>query len=370
MHILFAGGGTAGHINPALAVANYIKDKHPTAKISYIGKKGGMEERLVSEAGYEFYPIEVAGFQRKINLENIKRNIKAISLVFSSSKRSRDLLKKLKPDLVVGTGGYVSGPVLREAAKLKIKTAIHEQNAFPGVTTKLLINKVDLIMLAMADAKARLNLNKEPVITGNPVRQEMLLLDKKAAREKLGITHNKKIVLSMGGSLGAEKINNAMLEIIKKHWSNVDVMFVHGTGRANYAEFAKSLDESRVIVDNQNLIVSDYLDSTICLPAADLVISRAGAISLTEIGVCAKPCIFVPSPNVAENHQYFNALSLKNVGAAEIVEETEINTLEDKIFSLINDDAKLEDMSIKAKNATISNATEIIYNSLMKLLEN
>lgn len=370
MHILFAGGGTAGHINPALAVASYIKEKHPTARISYIGKKGGMEERLVAEAGYEFYPIEVAGFQRKINLENLKRNIKAVQLVFSSSKRSRDLLKKLQPDLVVGTGGYVSGPVLREAAKLKIKTAIHEQNAFPGVTTKLLIGKVDLVMLAMKDAEGRLNLNKKPIITGNPIRQEMLLLDKASARAKLGITHNKKIILSMGGSLGAEKINNEMLNIIKKHWANVDYMFIHGTGRANYTEFVEELEKSGVVIDNQNLMVKDYLDNTVCLPAADLVISRAGAISLTEVGVLGKPCIFVPSPNVAENHQYFNALSLKNVGAAELVEETEINNLENKVLELVNNDEALASMSVKVKEATISNATEIIYNSVMKLLEN
>lgn len=369
MHILFAGGGTAGHINPALAVASYIKMKHPTAKISYIGKKGGMEERLVSEAGFEFYPIEVAGFQRKLNLENIKRNIKAAQLVFSSSKRSKDLLKKLKPDLVVGTGGYVSGPVLREASKLKIKTAIHEQNAFPGVTTKLLVNQVDLVMLAMKDAKTRLKLNKDPIITGNPVRREMLELTKEQARAKLGIDTNKKIVLSMGGSLGAETINNAMLDIISKHWSDVDVMFIHGTGKGEYAEFVEKLTKNGAIIDDKNLIVKDYLDNTVCLPAADIVISRAGAISLTEIGVCAKPCVFIPSPNVAENHQYFNALSLKKVGAAELVEETEIDTLENKILDLVKNDDELKAMSVKVRTATIANATEKIYAALMELLE-
>lgn len=368
MHIVLAGGGTAGHINPALAIASYIKQKNPTAKISYIGKKGGMEERLVAEAGYEFYPIEVAGFQRQLNLENIKRNIKAAELVVSSSIRSKKLLEKLKPDLVIGTGGYVSGPVLREAAKLKIKTAIHEQNAFPGVTTKLLANKVDLVMLAMKDAKSRMKLNKEPVITGNPVRGEMLLNDKEKARKALGINTNKKIVLSMGGSLGAEKINNAMCEIIKKHWADVDIMFIHGTGRENYTEFVKELQNAGVVIDNENLIVKDYLDNTLCLPAADLVISRAGAISLTEVGVCAKPCIFIPSPNVAENHQYFNALSLKKQGACELIEEVNISMLESTLLNLAKDDEKLKNMSAKVRNATIINSTEKIYASLMKLM--
>ena len=178
MHILFAGGGTAGHINPALAVAQFLKAKHPDAKISYIGKKGGMEERLVKNCGFDFYGIDVAGFQRKISLKNIGRNVSAVYKVISSSIDCKRLLTTLKPDVVVGTGGYVSGPVLRTAAKLKIKTAIHEQNAFPGVTTKMLVNSVDTVMLAMVEAKPRLNLKKEPVITGNPVRSDFGFLSK------------------------------------------------------------------------------------------------------------------------------------------------------------------------------------------------
>lgn len=367
MHILFAGGGTAGHINPAIAVAKYILKKHPTAKISYIGKKGGMEERLVTEEGFEFYPIEVAGFQRQINLENIKRNINAVNLVFKSSQQSRELLKKLKPDLVVGTGGYVSGPVLREATKLNIKTAIHEQNAYPGVTTKLLANKVDLVMLAISDAQKRLKIKKDFVLTGNPIRGEMLLITKEEARKRLNIPNDKKVILSMGGSLGAEKINQQMAKIINKHWADIDTMFIHGTGKENYKDFTDLLENKNVILNNENVIIKDYLDNTLCLPAADLVISRAGAISLTEIGVCGKPCVFIPSPTVAENHQYFNAISLKNIGAAELVEEANIENLENIILKLIKDDNKLKKMGAKIRTATIANATEKIYINLMEL---
>ena len=367
MHILFAGGGTAGHINPALAVAKYIKQKHPYATISYIGKKGGMEETLVVKAGFDFYPIEVSGFQRQITAENIKRNVDAVKKVFSACKRSRELLMQLKPDIVMGTGGYVSGPVLREAEKLKIKTAIHEQNAFPGITTKLLANKVDLVMLAMKEAKDRLKIKKTYVVTGNPVRGEMSSLSKEAARNKLNIPMDKKVILSFGGSLGAEKINNAVAKIIADNWLNENIVFIHGTGKNGYEDFINKLTENSVSKERENLIIKDYLDNTVCVPAADLVISRAGAISLTEIGICGKPAIFIPSHNVAENHQYFNALSLKKVGAAELVEEKDIDTLEDVVLKIINNNELLEKMSKRVKQSTICNATEIIYEELMKL---
>ncbi len=368
MHILFAGGGTAGHINPALAVAQYIKNKHPDAKISYIGKKGGMEERLVSEAGFEFYPIDVAGFQRKISRENIARNFDALKKAVLGSARSKELLKKLKPDLVVGTGGYVSGPVLREASKLHIKTAIHEQNAFPGVTTKMLSNRVDLVMLAMKEAKNRMRLKTEPVVLGNPVRLEMLKHTKSSARKILNISDEVKVITSMGGSLGAGKINEAMIDIIAKHYKNSKFFFIHGAGKGNFDDVIKAANNKGIDLNSPNVIIKDYLDSTVCIPAADIVISRAGAISLTEIGVCGKPAIFIPSPNVAENHQYYNALSLKNIGAAELVEEKDIELLEPTLMKIINDDSLLKNMSAKAATATISNATEKIYSELMKLL--
>ncbi|MEG1887676.1 MAG: glycosyltransferase, partial [Oscillospiraceae bacterium] len=174
MHILFAGGGTAGHINPALAVADYLKENISDIKISYIGTERGMESRLVPNAGYDFYTIDVAGFQRKLSPQNIKKNLIAVKKVFSSSREAKRLLKDLKPDIVVGTGGYVSGPVLREAEKQGIKTAIHEQNAFPGVTTKMLASKVDAVMLAMPQAEQYLKIKGSAIVTGNPIRQSLL----------------------------------------------------------------------------------------------------------------------------------------------------------------------------------------------------
>ena len=194
MKILFAGGGTAGHINPALAIAGYIKERHPDAEISYIGTADKLEARLVPEKGYDFHTIDVAGFQRKLSIKNIGRNIKAVGKAITSSNDSKRLLREIKPDLVVGTGGYVSGPVLREAQKLGFKTAIHEQNAFPGVTTKMLAERADKVMLAMPEAERYLKLKKPPVITGNPVRNELLSVTREEARQKLGLD-NRPLIL-------------------------------------------------------------------------------------------------------------------------------------------------------------------------------
>ena len=231
MKILFAGGGTAGHINPALAVAGYIKEKHPDAEISYIGTADKLEAKLVPEKGYDFHTINVAGFQRKLSLKNIARNINAVGKAVSSSLDSKKILKEINPDIVVGTGGYVSGPVLREAHKLGFKTAIHEQNAFPGVTTKMLANRVDRVMLAMPEAKKYLKLKNEPVITGNPVRGELMRITREEARARLGLD-SRPLILSFGGSLGARRINEAVSELIKSHNGTEKFYHIHAAGKS------------------------------------------------------------------------------------------------------------------------------------------
>lgn len=369
MHILFAGGGTAGHINPALAAAAYVKAQHPEAKISYIGKKGGMEQRLVSAYGYDFYGIDVAGFQRKLTVKNIGRNLAALVKVFTSSGAAKRLLKQLEPDVVVGTGGYVSGPVLRDAAKLGFKTAIHEQNAFPGVTTKMLVGLVDTVMLAMPEAEKRLELKKKPVITGNPVRAEFLTLQKSACRQKLGLDA-RPVLLSSGGSLGAAPLNRAVAELIAAKWKAGDLVFIHATGKAGYQAFMQQLQEMGVDPAAKNVRIFDYIDNMAeCMVAADMVISRAGAISLSELCVCKKPAILIPSPYVAENHQYHNAMALKKLGAAEVLEEKKLNvqSLQQLVDGCIYHTEKLAIMAQKAGAAAFPDATKRIYTEIMKL---
>lgn len=365
MRILFAGGGTAGHINPALAIAGYIKEKHKDAQISYIGTADKLEAKLVPEKGYDFYTIDVAGFQRRLSIENIGRNISAVKKVFTSSALSKKILKDVKPDVVVGTGGYVSGPVLREAQKLGIKTVIHEQNAFPGVTTKMLSEKADFVMLAMPEAEKFLKLKKKPFITGNPIRSELLKISKEEARAKLGLS-DKPLILSFGGSLGAKKINEAVSGLIKWHNGTDKFYHIHGTGKSGYEDFKTSLGDADLSGD---IDIREYInDMDVCMAAADLVICRAGAITLSELCAMGKPAILIPSPYVAENHQFHNAMTLKRAGAAEVVEEKDLTAdlLIDLVSHLIENKPRLEKMSKSAGNNAILDANERIYEIIMQ----
>ncbi len=368
MHILFAGGGTAGHINPALAIADYIKERHPDAKISYIGTPDKLEAKLVPEKGYDFYSVPVSGFQRKINAKNIKRNIDALSKAVSATAKAKKILKELNPDVVVGTGGYVSGPVLREAAKLGIPNCIHEQNAFPGVTTKLLSKNTDAIMLAMPEAEKHLKLNKKPIITGNPVRGELSRLSKEEARAILGFDA-RPVILSFGGSLGARHINEAVEGLIKWHCGTGKYYHIHGTGSVGYNAMLKHLEEMDVTLPKE-IDVREYInDMNVCMAAADLVICRAGAITLSELCICKKPSVLIPSPFVAENHQFHNAMTLKKNGAAELIEEKDLTaeSLIKTVDMLIDNKLKLKKMSECAGNCGIPDANERIYQVIMKL---
>lgn len=369
MHILFAGGGTAGHINPALAVAGYIKEKEPDVKISYIGTAQKLEAKLVPAAGYDFYTIDVAGFQRKLTVKNIFRNIVAVEKMFASSIKARKLLKELAPDIVIGTGGYVSGPVLREAVKLGIKTAIHEQNAFPGITTKALAPNVDRVMLAMPEAERHLNLRTSPVITGNPVRVELTRVTKSEARRALGMDAERPMILSFGGSLGARPVNEAVTGLIKAHNNTGKYYHIHGAGKAGYEAMMQSL-KGECGKLSEEITVKEYIDNMdICMAAADIVICRAGAITLSELTVCSKPSVLIPSPYVAENHQFHNAMTLKNCGAAELIEEKELTRerLCEVVMQLLCDPDRLLKMRENAKNAAISDANERIYKVIREL---
>lgn len=367
MHILFAGGGTAGHINPALAIAGHIREKHPDAHISYIGTPDKLEAKLVPEKGYNFRTISVAGFQRKISIQNIGKNIVAVKKAFSSSITAKKILKEIQPDVVVGTGGYVSGPVLREAAKLGIKTAIHEQNAFPGVTTKMLAPNVDAVMLAMPEAEKYLKLNKKPYITGNPVRQELLKITRQEARKKLGLDNDTPMLLSFGGSLGAMRINEAVSGLIKWHNKNENFYHIHGTGKSGYADFMHSLEDINL---SDRIDIREYItDMDVCMAAADLIICRAGAITLSELLACGKPSILIPSPYVAENHQFHNAMTLKQIGAAEIIEEKDLSDekLINVVSNLIKNSESLAKMAKSASDGAIMDANDRIYEIIMNL---
>lgn len=366
MKILFAGGGTAGHINPALAIAGYIKERHPDAQISYIGTAEKLEARLVPEKGYDFHTIKVAGFSRSLSPKGIIHNVSAAKMAITSSIEAKKILKKVNPDIVIGTGGYVSGPVLRAAQQLGFKTAIHEQNAFPGVTTKMLAPKADRVMLAMPEAEKYLKLNKKPIVTGNPIRGELLSVSREAARKKLGLD-NRPLILSFGGSLGAKHLNEAVSELIKWHNGTDKFYHIHGTGKVGFADMLESLKDTEL---SKDIKIREYIDDMdICMAAADLVICRAGAITLGELQACGKPSVLIPSPYVAENHQFHNAMTLKKDGAAEIIEEKDLNgkSLIETVEYLIENKPKLEKMGSAAYKNAIIDANQRIYEVIMQL---
>ena len=371
MKIVFVAGGTGGHINPALAVAGALKEKYPDTKISFIGNRTGMEATLVPKAGYDFFPIDVAGFQRKISLNNIKRNAVAVYRMFKSSVQSEKLLEILKPDIVVGTGGYTCGPVLRKAAKMGIKTATHEQNAFPGVTTKTLCKYVDEVMVAMPDAIKRLPDDRNYIVTGNPVRQSIINTTKEEARKKLGLDMDKPMILSLGGSLGARAVNEAIADVLAWHANSKKYYHFHAIGKYGVSWMPDLIREKGVDFEKlDNLRITEYIyDMDLCMAAADLVINRAGASTISELQVKGMPSILIPSPNVAENHQYYNAKTLADNNAAILIEEKDLTgeSLINAIKSIIDDKEKLKQMGENAKKTAVFDANDRICDVIMNL---
>ncbi len=375
MKLLFATGGTAGHINPALAVASYIKEKYPDSEIMFIGTADHMESRLVPNAGFNFKTIEINGFKRSLSPKAIADNVKTVGKLIKSEKESKNIIKEFNPDVVIGFGGYVSGPVLDEAVKLHIPTCVHEQNAYPGITNKQLSKKVDKVMLTVEDARSHMDGKCDAVVTGLPVRGELLKKSKFEARIELGIADDKPLVLSFGGSLGAAPINDAMFDILLEDAERTDIYHIHSVGTNGkdylykFAEngFSKKIDD---IYYKGNVEVRLYIDNMdTCMAAADLVIGRAGASSLSEIEAMGKASILIPSPYVAENHQFHNAMALVKRNAARILREKDLTaeSLKTLMNELINDKSELADIEKNAKNMSILDSRERIADIIISL---
>lgn len=375
MRFLFATGGTAGHINPALAVASYIKEQYPDSEILFIGTADHMEARLVPNAGFNFKTIKINGFKRSLSPKAIAANIKTVFRLFDSEKASKNIIKDFKPDVVIGFGGYVSGPVLQQAVKMKIPCCIHEQNAFPGITNKQLAKKVDKVMLTVEDAVRHLQPKNEVALTGLPVRGEILNKSKTAARIELGIADDKPLVLSFGGSLGARPLNEAMFDIICENADNDSVYHIHSVG-TNGKDFLEKFAEngfrqtSEGVYKKGNAEVRQYIDNMdTCMAAADLVVGRAGASSLSEIEAMGKASILIPSPYVAENHQYHNAMALVNRNAARILEEKDLTSeaLKELINSILSDKSLLCEIEKNAKAMAVTDSRERIAEIIISL---
>ncbi len=371
MRMILSGGGTAGHINPAIAIADYVKEKNKGCEILYVGAKGGMEENLVKSAGYSFKSLQVTGFSRKINISGLAKNITTLKNFVWACRASKKILKEFQPDICIGTGGYVSGPIIWEAARLKIPTLIHEQNAYPGVTSRVLSKRTSAVMLASREAQKFFDKKCKMVITGNPVRKEIITAKKEIARKKLHLD-SRPVIVSFGGSLGARKINEAIIDLICDTAKTDKYQIIHAFGKYGNWFVPTLKDRNIKLSEHTNFDIREYInDMEGCLAAADLVICRAGAISLSEIQVQGKASILIPSPNVAENHQYHNAMELVNNAAAEIIEEKNLTgqRLIDKVSNILKDKELLKKYEENSRKMAIFDANERIFNLIKEVLQ-
>ena len=366
MRIIVSGGGTGGHIYPAVTIANQIKEKQPDAEIIFVGTREGLECEIVPRYGYPIEFIEVAGFQRKLSLDTIKSTFKLLAGLIDALK----LIRKIKPDLVVGTGGYVCGPVLFLAALQGIPTCIQEQNAMPGVTNKILAHFVKKVFLGYQEAGKYFGGNSEKIFTGNPIRKEILEVSRATAIEKFKLDPAKKTILVSGGSRGARSINDAMALVETSLVGRSDVQVIHITGETGYEKFIGQVEKKVLMSDN--IKVFRYMhDMPLALAAADLAIFRSGAIGLAELMARGIPSILVPYPYATANHQEHNARAVEGAGGAVVILDKELTgeILLKQIESLLADESKLQKMKDAAKALGRPEAAEDIARKVLALLK-
>jgi UDP-N-acetylglucosamine--N-acetylmuramyl-(pentapeptide) pyrophosphoryl-undecaprenol N-acetylglucosamine transferase len=370
MRVLLTGGGSGGHVNPAIAIADTIRMNQPDAEIAFVGVRGGKECDLVPRAGYPLFYVESQGIRRSLSLSNIKALFTAITS--PHSKQTKEILTTFKPDIVIGTGGYVCWPMLCAAANAGIPTMVHESNCQPGLAVKMLQYSVDTILLNFAETEQFLKKRKKCVVVGNPLRGGFGSISKQAAREKLGIAEDEMLVLCSAGSLGSSVINEAVLEMLRLMApARPNVRFVLSTGTKN-AEQAQTLYHEYALDHCPNVTVVDYLyDMPLQVAAADVVISRAGAMSLSEVARMGKACVVIPSPYVADNHQLRNATAMADREAALLVEEKDFSggALSRAVIELLDSPdlrCKLQKNILAFANA---DANRLIYERVVAAVE-
>lgn len=349
MKVLFSCGGTGGHINPAIAIANTFKIDSKDTEILFVGTKNGMEQKLVSKAGYDIEFVKARGFKRKLSLANVDAAIKAVTSVFAAKK----IIKRFKPDVVIGTGGYASWAAVKAAAKLKVPTLIHEQNAFPGMTTRQLAKYADRICLSFEGTEKYFTpeQREKAVVTGNPLKPEIETADRAKARQSLGLSEGELYIVSFGGSLGAEKVNEFCFELMDTYVRNTGIRYYHATGSGGFEKYS-AIAKEKGLDKLPNVKIEEYIyDMEKHLAAADLLICRAGAITLAELCVMGRASVLIPSPNVTDDHQYKNAKTLADREAAVVFRESELDgkKLTAEVKSLVNDRERLKRLGENAK---------------------
>ena len=369
MKILFTCGGTAGHINPAVALARMFQERVDDCQVLFVGAKGGMEERLVPKEGFPLETVTISSFWRSVSPGGIQHNLRTLRNLSVSKKEAARILDGFQPDLVVGTGGYASYPVVNEAARRGIPTAVHESNAVPGLTTQRLSKVADRVMVGYEESRAHYSRPDRVVVTGTPVRGEFFRLSRQAAREKLGIHDDRPLVLSYWGSLGAEVMNGYMTDFLRRAAAEgAPFHHIHGAGR-NYETMTAALAETNLPPELQ---LREYIyDMPTVMVAADLVLCRGGASTLSELTAIGKPAVIVPSPNVTNHHQEKNANVLAKEGGAVVLLEPVCSgeTLYKTTKELLADPRRREAMSRAMAGMGIPEAAEKIYETLLSLLK-
>ncbi len=366
MHILFACGGSGGHIHPALAIAQAFQDEFPDVTISFCGTPNGMERTLVTQAGFPFYAIPLQGLRRSLSLHNLK----TAWLLLLSSHRAKKLLRQLKPDLVIGTGGYVCYPILRAATRASLPCALHESNAIPGLTTKRLSGKIPIVFTNFSTTSRFLPKADEVCCVGNPLRSAFVTQSQSTARAKLGITNSRtRVLLSFGGSLGAEHLNDAVLDFMQMQCSQkADVIHFHVCGSRDYDRCKQRYQSYGLEKSNRFHLLEFVYDMPTYLCACDAVICRAGAMTLSEVAICQKPSILIPSPYVTNNHQFHNAKVFSNAGASFLIEEKDLtaSTLYRNITRIFADQKQYQAMQNAAGTLAKKDAAQKIITHLRK----
>ena len=372
MRVIIAAAGSAGHINPGLAIANKIKEKEPDSEIIFVGTTRGLENDLVPRAGYELKTIEAYGLSKQISIQNLKKIYKTLN----ATGKARKIIQKFKPDVIVGAGGYICGPVVWAAKKEKIPVVLHESNAFPGRAVKFLAKKADKILISFEDARSRITNASNIVFTGTPIKiekREYTSEERKTILNTGGLKENLPTILIFGGSQGAQKINESVIGILENKL-NKEYQIIWATGPKQYSIIKEELSKKNINIENiVNAKILPYIyNMEEIMNVSNIIVARSGAMTITEISNLGKPSILVPLPNVSQDHQLYNAKVLENVGAAKIILNNELtkDNLNKEIEKIIKEPELMKKMGEKALSKSVKNVQENIYKEISKVIKN
>ena len=366
MRVLLCGGGTAGHVMPAIAIGEIIEKSFPGATVAYAGRIDGKENSAYVKTGKKLYTVDISGFNRSLSINNIKSIFKALK----SGRKAKEILRDFKPDLIIGTGGYVCYPFIRQGQLLGIKTVMHESNVIPGLVTRLLGKKCNKLLLNLEGTKKHFKSTANTLVVGNPIRHAFDGMTKKEAKRLLCIPNDHKLIVSFGGSLGSEILNETVAEFMEKYIAeNKSIHHIHATGRTKYEQIKAS--HSQLFTDQVNIKILPYIDNMpVLLKAADVAVTRSGAMTVSELCKCGTPSVLIPSPNVSANHQLLNARYMEEEGASVVIEEKDLcpEKLDNEIGKILRDPKKANIMAYNAGRIYPKNTEVLIVEALRELI--